>query len=189
MVLTPFQQNWCVRIIKRIIKSPISYPFRTVDSFLPPNCARNIYEIIKNPIDLNMILQNVIDKKYSRMVDWEHDVNLIWENAKILYHEKSPQMAMALDLEEWFKKKTKNYPRSKDEQWLNKFEKARNKLKKLVDNTPEEVKKIKQLREEEKEKKEYEEHMKNRAAKRKAENQETQNDKRKMVHLFPPPDI
>lgn len=186
MVLTSFQQGWCISVINKIMSMPISSPFRLISLFLPSDCGRNVYEILKNPIDLNTILQNVKDNKYDRMVEWEYDVNLIWENAKILYHEKSPQFAMALDLEKWFKKKTKNYPRTKDELWLNKFEKARDKLRDLVNNCPEEIKRIKREKEERQQEKEYEEYLKNNNLKRNSENRAVQQDKKKPVNLFPP---
>ena len=78
------RSSQCLEIIHKILKHKISRPFLYPIDFSKPE-FRKFKSIIQHPTDLSTVKSNLENNKYEHFSDFFTDVNLIWENAKIIY--------------------------------------------------------------------------------------------------------
>lgn len=133
--LNTVQQAFCIKITKQITNYSTARFFREpVDPIR--DGAENYNEIIKKPMDLGTVMQNLHDGKYNSIDKWKDDMNLIWKNACTYNNQMSPLYAIAKDLGEVFKRKTDAIPKSEIEEWSMKMKKSHAKILKLMSCKP-----------------------------------------------------
>ncbi|KAK8893854.1 hypothetical protein M9Y10_022283 [Tritrichomonas musculus] len=133
--LSDFQLKQCLKILDKLEEKSISKPFQRnlAENFGLPEPIR---EYLEKPIDLSTIRDRLKNNKYKTIQEWGRDVFLVFDNVLCLFHVGSPINAMAKDLRNWFEKKLKNFPRTRNEKWLIEFNSTHEKLQKLVDSYP-----------------------------------------------------
>jgi hypothetical protein len=134
-VMSPVQQQFCLKITEKMIKLPISTEFRDpVDPLKVPG----YFEKIKRPMDLNSVMRKLADRGYPSAERWKEDMNLIWKNAMTYNAENSVHYRLAKELNDYFRGKCDSMPRTELELWVGKIAQALAKLMKLLEAKPEE---------------------------------------------------
>lgn len=138
MPLTHFQQNKCIKIIEKLMKWSICTPF--LEDIDPErDGAPDYLQIIKNPISLKKILENVKNNQYDTIKDLENDVKLVWENAKLYNGKDSLITYMASEADLWFSNKMKSFSSTAEEEWTRKIQKAAKLLLNVISHPPPEL--------------------------------------------------
>lgn len=71
------QLNKCFDIMKKLLESPCTGPFRRINEETIPRYT----ELIKYPRDLVRIYKRLEHREYQTVKEWKKDVNLVWDNA------------------------------------------------------------------------------------------------------------
>ena len=114
-----FSQN----ITKKLLNHPLSKAFLEP---IPKNAewAEDYFKIIQIPMDLSTVQNKLNNNQYKSLIDWEKDINLIWNNGKKFNLEKSTIYVCADILERKCEKWFLNIPK-------NEFEISELKIKKI----------------------------------------------------------
>ena len=126
--------------MKKIQEMQTSKPFEE----LPPQnepLGQQFRDLIDGPIDLKTVRQKLRDQEYKSVIEWGSEMRRVFWGWISFYQNEErerghPIVQMAMDLQNWFEKKFNAYPRSKNEQWLMKLDKARRKCDKLIQTAP-----------------------------------------------------
>ena len=136
--LSKFQQAKCLEITEKLINWPICNPF--VEKVDPErDGAPDYYEVIAEPMALQMVKQNLRDGKYDSIQAWQRDVNLIWDNAQKYNGDDTLYTYMALEARLWFDKQMKRFPSTQEEEWMGKIQRNVKKLCDLFSHPPAEL--------------------------------------------------
>ena len=130
--LPTFQKEYCLHLLDKLEKMPISYPFRQLGSNQKPNYS----DIVKQPMDLALIRKKLENDEYKDYIEWGSDVRLVWFNAQTYFAKGTPENTMALTLSDWFEPRFQDFPRFPVELWLKKLKTLQKKMKKLVTTSP-----------------------------------------------------
>jgi hypothetical protein len=110
------QRRWA-EITRCLIDDIYSFPFRR-----PMNPAddhsRDYYKVIQKPMDLTTVMANIDTGKYTKMEEWQEDVNLIWANALQYNEHTSWYWAAAEKMRKRFAKTLKQWAMSDEERWV-----------------------------------------------------------------------
>lgn len=138
--LSSVQQNYCIKITKKIMNYPISVFFRNpVDP--EKDGAPNYFEVIKRPMDLSTVLKRLDDKYYTTVDKWKEEMNLIWKNAMSYNPEDYYIHMIAKELSDIFRRYCEKIPRTELEAWIFHVGKKHAKLVKLIEAKPDPTKK------------------------------------------------
>jgi hypothetical protein len=129
-----FQKAYCIKMLEKIEKRPISVFFR--DTPADPRYIEESLDRPTKPMDLRTVRRNITGGAYKTMNDWGSDIRLIWCNAQSCYPPDTPMHLMAFELSNWFEKKWASYPRTEAEHWANKVKKLRSKIRQLHEGMP-----------------------------------------------------
>ncbi|EAR85029.1 bromodomain protein (macronuclear) [Tetrahymena thermophila SB210] len=91
-------QSECSKVLKQLLKLPESYPFREPVDYEQLQLF-DYPDIIKNPMDLGTIEQNLKAKKYKQPKDFFDDIFLVWNNCKMYNQDGSNIYQQALNME------------------------------------------------------------------------------------------
>jgi hypothetical protein len=133
--MIPFQKAYCLKMLDKIEKRPISVFFRDPMSS-ETEYMSGYLERPKKPMDLRAVRKAVLDGTYKTINEWGADIRLIWSNAQYCYPQDSPISMMAAELSAWFEKKSTEYPRSEQENWMKKVKKLRVRVRELHETMP-----------------------------------------------------
>lgn len=133
--MTDFQKQYCLKMLDKIEKHPISQIFAT-QSKLFENHFIKYTSKPKKAMDLQTIRKKLTEGQYKTMNECGQDIQLIFSNTTSCFKEDSPIYAMAQDLSEWFDKKWIEYPRTEEEQWVKKIRKVQESVKLLSEHFP-----------------------------------------------------
>jgi hypothetical protein len=115
--LPPEDQRRWAEITRCLIDDIYSFPFRR-----PMNPAddhsRDYYKVIQKPMDLTTVMANIDAGKYTKMEEWQEDVNLIWANALQYNEHTSWYWAAAEKMRKRFAKTLKQWAMSDEERWV-----------------------------------------------------------------------
>ena len=103
--------------------------------------APHYLEIIKKPMSLMEVRNNLGDGIYSSFDNFKNDVNLIWENAIKYNGENSIIGYMAAEAKLYFDKKMLNIPENDEEEWIDHLSKTTKKFYHLLSFQPKKVSK------------------------------------------------
>ncbi|KAL1850364.1 transcription initiation at TATA-containing promoter protein [Diaporthe australafricana] len=79
--ITPYQNREIKKVLALVKKTKSGQMFRSSVQTLWPGVWEQYRSLIKRPVDISFIEQNLRDNKYAAMVDFKTDVELIIENA------------------------------------------------------------------------------------------------------------
>ncbi|KAL4490325.1 hypothetical protein ABPG72_004364 [Tetrahymena utriculariae] len=91
-------QNECSKVLKQLLKLPESYPFREPVDYEQLQLF-DYPDVIKNPMDLGTIEQNLKAKKYKQPKDFFDDIFIVWNNCKMYNQDGSNIYQQALNME------------------------------------------------------------------------------------------
>ena len=138
MGLTKYQQTKCLEILDKLISWPICSPFiELVDP--ERDGAPGYFDVIKHPMALNEVKKKLNGNEYNTLKDWETDVNLIWENARVYNGDDTLFAHMAMEAKLWFDNKMKKFPSTPEEEWTRKMQKTVKKLQDVLNHPPTEL--------------------------------------------------
>jgi hypothetical protein len=136
--LTKFQQSKCLEITEKLINFPICAPF--VEMVDPDrDGAPDYFDVISEPMALAEIKRKLANNEYESVQAWEHDVNLIWANAKTYNGEDTLFTHMAMEASLWFNHKMKRFPSTQEEDWTGKIQRTAKKLHDVLAHPPAEL--------------------------------------------------
>ena len=137
-LLSKFKQSKCLEITDKLISWPICLPF--IEMVDPErDGAPDYFDYIKNPMALDEVKKKLNNNEYESVQAWEHDVNLIWENAKKYNGEDTLFTHMAMEAALWFKDKMKRFPSTQEEDWTAKIQRTTKKLLEVLSHPPAEL--------------------------------------------------
>ena len=130
-----FEKHKCIELTNKMIHKDLCRPFR--DKVDPVrDYAPDYFSIVHRPMDLTTIKKKLNNNEYKSYENWAEDVQQVWENAMIYNNEGTLIYLMAQDMENWFRRKYKKLPRTKDEEWMILLKKASKKMLMLSKNVP-----------------------------------------------------
>jgi hypothetical protein len=101
--------------------------------------APDYYEIIKEPMALAEVKRKLNANEYDSIQSWEHDVNLIWKNARTYNGEDTLFTHMAGEASLWFTQKMKRFPSTQEEEWTGKIQRTAKKMFEVLSHPPSEL--------------------------------------------------
>ena len=123
MSLSKFQTEKCLKLIDKLMKWKICEQFiEMVDPVRDQ--APNYLKVVTTPMSLQEVKNRLLGKRYRDVSEFTRDVNLIWENAKNYNGVGHIYTNCAMEASIWFKKKTKHFPETIEEEWMAKMQKA-----------------------------------------------------------------
>ena len=136
--LSKFQQAKCLEITEKLMAWPICSPF--IEMVDPErDGAPDYFDYIKEPMALRKVQKKLNANEYDTIQAWEHDVNLIWSNAKLYNGEDTLFTHMAMEAALWFKEKMKRFPSTQEEDWTGKIQRTTKKLLEVLSHPPAEL--------------------------------------------------
>ena len=105
-----------ILLLKEKDKSKIFYDM--VDAYQYPN----YYVIIENPMCFKLILSKLNNFIYSNMIEFKHDLDLIWDNCRKFNKEDSPIYYLSITLQEISSSYLNSYEvklKKEAKEWLN----------------------------------------------------------------------
>ncbi|KAI8901151.1 hypothetical protein BC833DRAFT_536072 [Globomyces pollinis-pini] len=90
------------KLLDELHESTHSWPFVEPVAGVP-----DYYDVIKNPMDLRTLAENIESNKYQTVEEFTNDVNLIWTNCRLYNQDGSTYVKCASKLEKWFKERFK----------------------------------------------------------------------------------
>ena len=133
--MTPTQLEYCKKITKKIFDYPIAGPFRQPVNESDEGC-KNYRKKIHKPMDLSKVLVQIESGFYLNTDKWKEDMNRIWNNAMKFNEKGSSVYAIAEELQEVFKEKSKFIPKNSYEVWALKALKKQQKIAKILASKP-----------------------------------------------------
>lgn len=122
----------CLRVTSELIKEPLNVFFST--RFYETCQTYDSIENLKNPINLNIVMTKINDKKYKSMHEWYNDITLIYQTAINLSKNEKVQ-CMAKFLLNNFQKKA--YGTNLDiDQWSAAVMKISTEINELIERSP-----------------------------------------------------
>ena len=136
MSLPKVQLDFIKEFTKRLIDHPLAKAFlRPVNAEL--DNAHDYHQIIKNPMDLGTIMKNIENSKYELVKNWQDDLKLVWENAKLYNNDKKNILHQAAEkLSKKCSNYLKNIPKTELENWSIKLNRLNMKLSKFLQKPP-----------------------------------------------------
>jgi hypothetical protein len=124
MGVTPFQTDWCLRLLDRLTEFEVT-------RILSADLADSLGSVqrVKTPMDFQIVRNKLNRGEYESVADWGRDVRLIWFNVKSCYQPKAPVYLIAEHLEQWFDRHFQRFPRREMYDWLMRFQRAQNAAK------------------------------------------------------------
>ena len=130
--MDPENRDKCFIVMQTLFKHPCTEIFRQpVDTTV----IKNYLDIIKKPMDLSTVYNNLKNNKYSSVNRWKDDVDLIWNNAKKFNHEDSTFYLLAERSQKLFQKTRQKHFRTL-EKLHDECTKLEEKLDKLLSKPP-----------------------------------------------------
>ena len=90
------------KIVEQMLECTHSWPFVEPVAGVP-----DYYLVIKQPMDLRTLDENIDQGKYSLLKEFKEDVALIWGNCRLYNEDGSTYVKCANKLEKYFKEKSK----------------------------------------------------------------------------------
>lgn len=84
----------CFKIMEILKRRPSTYFFKDLPRPNDPDLP-NYYKIISRPMAINTVIENLENRKYRKVSEWESDVRLIWDNARKYNPPESPVHMLA----------------------------------------------------------------------------------------------
>lgn len=133
--MNDFDQEWCMEIVKELIRMPISFPFRRP---VDPNLdgAPDYYDLVSIPIDLETMKKKIQNRDYSTVKQFVRDVKQIRKNSVLYNGANNIYDFFARDMIAYVKKKYLEKADSEDEQWYKQLIKANRQMQDLLTNPP-----------------------------------------------------
>jgi hypothetical protein len=94
------------------------------------------HDIVKVPMSLNEVKNRIKTKRYRDISDFDRDMNLIWNNARLYNGEDSYYTLCAMEASNWFKKKMKHFSSTREEEWMHKMQKVMGRFSQAISNPP-----------------------------------------------------
>lgn len=137
MGITDFHKQWCISVMEKMEKLEITHPFRQeFGAEFFQNERDDIKNIVRTPMNLQIVRSNLRNNRYNSVTEWERDVNLIWTNALTIFKKESTLHTIAEYMLKWFKKRYAKFPANEEAAWLMKFQKTQAKAKELIETYP-----------------------------------------------------
>lgn len=133
--MTLFQKQYCLNMLDKLQKHPISELFLEQPNYTDKRFS-GYTDKPKKPMDLKKVREKIKDNQYKCINEWGTDVRLVWSNIISCYPSDSPLTKMAQTLSSWFEERWKDYPRTEQEQWVQKLKKVQDSFSYLKDNFP-----------------------------------------------------
>ena len=131
--MTPEIRQICIEIMKELREYPGAYFFNNpVDLENIPGYLKKI----KNPQDLGSILSKLENDGYTKINDWEKDINLVWTNAEIFNGKDSYVTTIAGHMAKHFLKLKKRVDVRRFSGWMKYIYSAREKIDRLLLSPP-----------------------------------------------------
>ena len=90
------------KIVQQMGENTHSWPFVEPVAGVP-----DYYLVIKQPMDLRTIDENIEAGKYNTLKEFKDDISLIWTNCRLYNEDGSTYVKCANKLEKWYKEKSK----------------------------------------------------------------------------------
>jgi hypothetical protein len=133
--MNEFERRKCLELTTRMGNMDLCRPFKDkVDPIR--DGAPDYLEIVKNPMDLTTARKAVANSEYKSISEWATSINQIWKNAMLYNHEGTLIFLIAQEMEQWFRKKLDNLPRTKDEEWMRLLKKSSKRMFDLSQHPP-----------------------------------------------------
>lgn len=129
--LTQTQTDTCMKITKEIFDLPIAEHFRK-----PVNTAEFPNYKVKRPMDLGTVMTRLDEQKYRTVDQWRNNMKLIWENAIDFNSPDSLLHSYALELKQYFERKSERIPKNEMEQWQIELQNCHNRLLEIMAMRP-----------------------------------------------------
>lgn len=122
----------------RVMETLTGYPCAKLFIF-PVNSqsegTHDYYHIIKRPMDITTIMNNLLNGKYRNFSEWKRDVYQIYQNSKTFNGSDSYITAMAAQFIKHFDREFDSFFSYDSKIWTEKYQKISNKLDNLIQNT------------------------------------------------------
>lgn len=118
--------NFTKDFLNRPMNEYFSHPVNLEEDNLP-----NYLNIVKRPMDLSTVIQNLQNNIYKTTSEWYSDMSLIYENA-INYHKETIFGIMARYLLQEFKKEASGYNITNINEWNVQYQKMLTKLGRMI---------------------------------------------------------
>ncbi|EAX99349.1 Bromodomain containing protein [Trichomonas vaginalis G3] len=125
--LTQTQTDACLKITREIFDLPIATYFRA-----PVNTAEFPNYKVKKPMDLGTVIQRLDEQKYKNVDQWRNDMKLIWDNAKDFNSPDSIVHSVALELKQYFERKSDRIPKNEMEAWQFELQACHGKIQEIM---------------------------------------------------------
>ncbi|OHT13828.1 hypothetical protein TRFO_15961 [Tritrichomonas foetus] len=135
MYFTDFSRAHAIRIMQKIASFPCAKIFLyPVDPITQG--AFDYYSIVKKPIDITKIINNLLSQKYKTFVEWKKEMYQIYENSKIYNGENALVTVLALQLIKHFEKEFRKFCAYDQRLWKSEFQRISHQLSILSKQLP-----------------------------------------------------
>ena len=132
--LTDFQKNYCLKIMDKLRKKPITEPFWKAPS--KDDDTLMTLSDVKTQMYLDKVQEKLDEGKYKDYIEWGNDVRLVWSNAIQTYANPELKIIIARELLDWFENIFTKFPRVPEELWMLKCKELQASIKLLSKNSP-----------------------------------------------------
>jgi hypothetical protein len=129
MPLALHDRAWCLGLLDKLSGFEITQTIFNSTEFRNEAPLR-----VKTPMTLDIVRQNL--NKYESVSDFGRDIELIWFNVKSCFEPESPMFLIALQLEQWFHKRLKKFPKTPMDEWMMQFQKVQKSVRQLLESAP-----------------------------------------------------
>lgn len=93
-------------------------------------------QYVTTPMSLQEVKNRILGKKYRDISEFKRDMNLIWDNAKLYNGPGHIFTQCAMEASLWFKRKTKHFPETIEEEWMAKMQKVAREFYDAIQHPP-----------------------------------------------------
>ena len=129
-----YETEYCQKIMKKMGSMKVSPLFFEAIKYPPRSLSHN-RKNEKERITFHNIEMCLNNNMYTKE-DWIRSMRSLFQTIQNEYREESIISLIAADLNNWFEKKIKFFPKDPQEEWLLKFSKAQKKSANILENSP-----------------------------------------------------
>lgn len=130
-----FEKDFAIKVMDKLRADKLTVLFWEKINPEEDQSIPDYLQVIRRPIDLSEIKENLEKGKFKSAEEWRSDVMLVWDNA-IKYHEKRKSKRIA-DIAHHFKNKLVSklsfIPKTEEDLWFMKIQKINRQIKKMYE--------------------------------------------------------
>ena len=138
--MNPEVKKRCILIMDELMKHPCAYVFTKPVVFpdeMDKEAQQQYSSLIKHPVDLTLIKNNLLQDSYKDVASWENDMRYIWVNAEKFNKKDRFTVSLARELKKQFRKQYKQLNLITLSKWARAAADLKDELDALLDSPPE----------------------------------------------------